>query len=109
MCGGWSSRLVVFYIGANVVIAAAYFCIPLMMFWSWAYQRRAVDVRQWQTVLFALFTASCGIGHLMDGFLPFFYPAYRMIALWHWLTAAVSLATLFAMPYFAKRLWQQKP
>jgi hypothetical protein len=49
-------------------------------------------------LMFALFIMSCGIGHLLDGVLPFFWPYYPLFTAWHSVTAVLSVSTAAFFP-----------
>jgi hypothetical protein len=97
-CGQWSPFWHHAYIASNAAIALAYFAIPavLLAFRArWFGKSRA---RTWVFCLFAAFIFLCGGGHLVDGVGSFVWPAYRLFAVWHALTAVVSVATACVLP-----------
>jgi hypothetical protein len=74
-CLLWRPDLVALHAGADLVIALAYFSIPLGMF---IVQRRRHDLPfRGMFRLSALFIVACGIGHLIDVF-TLWYPAYGL-------------------------------
>lgn len=79
---------------SNVLIAAAYFSIPLGMV---LYLRRRPDLpMRWLFGLFGLFIVACGFTHLM-GLITLWWPAYWLDGGLKALTAAVSLPTAMAL------------
>jgi len=105
-CGRWTPTLIYTYCIAQTLIAAAYLLIPAMLYWNWRYSRLRFDRRQWQVACFAAFILSCGFGHLLDGPMMFLFPAYRLVTVWHFFTATLSLVTLFLMPSFTRDLFK---
>ena len=93
-CLLWRPDLVALHAGANLVIALAYFSIPLGMF---IVQRRRRDL-PFRGVfrLSALFILACGIGHLVD-LATLWFPAYGLQGLVKAATAAISAITAVAL------------
>ena len=91
-CGEWTSFHGWLYIGSNLAVWAAYFAIPLFIFY---FMLKRKDDLPFQGVfwLFILFILSCGLTHLMDATL-FYYPAYRLSAVFLFITAVVSWGTI---------------
>lgn len=87
-CGQWSSFDGWAFITAELLIFIAYLAIScsIVYFFKSSFLK---DYRK-TAALFAVFIASCGIGHFLD-LLMFWWPAYRLLAVWHWITASVSL------------------
>ena len=93
-CGTWSDFHGWLYILSDVFIWAAYFAIPFLLF-------RIINKRKdipfpkiiW---LFIAFILLCGTTHLIDAGI-FWWPAYRVSALVRFLTAVVSIITVFAL------------
>lgn len=94
-CGNWSEALGWTYIGADLLIAGAYFAIPISILVY--FQRRGKELYfpalYW---LFAAFILLCGIGHLVDATL-FWRPWYRFSLLINLATALVSWATVIVL------------
>jgi chemotaxis family two-component system sensor kinase Cph1 len=93
-CGNWEEFHGWLYIISDVAIWVAYFAIPILLF-------RIISKRKdipfpkilW---LFIAFIMLCGSTHLLDA-LIFWWPAYRLSALIRFLTAIVSLFTVYAL------------
>ena len=93
-CGTWSDFHGWLYILSDVFIWAAYFAIPFLLF-------RIINKRKdipfpkiiW---LFIAFILLCGTTHLIDAGI-FWWPAYRISALVRFITAVVSIITVFAL------------
>jgi len=93
-CGTWSDFHGWLYILSDTSIWAAYFAIPFLLF-------RIINKRKdipfpkiiW---LFIAFILLCGTTHLIDAGI-FWWPAYRISALVRFITAIVSVFTLFAL------------
>ncbi len=82
------------YIGANLMIFAAYLLIPLVLFYVTSRQKNAPFRKIFY--LFIAFIWFCSLTHLLDAII-FWYPIYRLNALVLSMTAVVSLLTLFAL------------
>jgi signal transduction histidine kinase/ActR/RegA family two-component response regulator len=88
---------------SNVLIAAAYFSIPLGVV---LYMRRRPDLpMRWLFGLFGLFIVACGFTHLM-GLITLWWPAYWLDGGLKALTAAVSLPTAMALWHVMPRALQ---
>jgi two-component system, chemotaxis family, sensor kinase Cph1 len=87
-CGRWTPFHGWLYIVSNIVIAIAYFSIPLLLLYL---IRKTKNKLPFQKVfwLFLLFILACGFTHVLDA-LMFWYPIYRMSALVLFLTAIIS-------------------
>lgn len=93
-CGNWEQFHGWLYIISDMAIWVAYFAIPILLF-------RIISKRKdipfpkilW---LFIAFILLCGSTHLLDA-LIFWWPAYRLSALIRFLTAIVSLFTVYAL------------
>jgi len=94
-CGRWTDFHGWVYIAGDLMIWAAYFAIPLIIFKYMS--RRRTEVR-FQRIywLFAAFILACGATHLIDVII-FWHPVYRFSALVRVLTGLVSLATVLAL------------
>ncbi len=93
-CGNWTDFEGWLYISSNVPIWAAYFAIPLLIFY-FVRQRRELPFRN-VFLLFIVFILSCGFTHLLDA-LIFWVPVYRLSGLALLGTAAVSWATVVGL------------
>ncbi|MGB4397936.1 MAG: ATP-binding protein [Daejeonella sp.] len=93
-CGRWTDFHGWLYIISDLMIWAAYFAIPFLLF-------RLITKRTdfpfpkifW---LFIAFILLCGSTHLMDAVI-FWWPAYRFSALLRFVTGTVSLFTVYAL------------
>jgi len=95
-CFPWGEFDKTLYTWSAKAIAFEYYLIPLILIFSlqqlgWVPARRTV-------IAFALFIFFCGTGHLVDDVMSFYYPAYRIMAIWKFLTAVVSAWALFELP-----------
>ncbi|WP_207532636.1 sensor histidine kinase [Desertivirga arenae] len=93
-CGLWTDFHGWLYIIAELMIWAAYFAIPFLLFRIIS-QRKDLPFSKivW---LFIAFILLCGSTHLMDA-LIFWWPAYRFSALLKFITGVVSLFTVYAL------------
>ncbi|RJF87827.1 response regulator [Oleomonas cavernae] len=89
-CLLWQPGLLLLHAGSDVVIALAYFSIPIALY---VFQRRRADL-QFKSVfiLFALFITACGTTHVV-GLLTLWYPAYGLDGIVKAATALISAAT----------------
>ena len=99
ICLLWEPQLIWLHVASDVVIAAAYFSIPvaLSIFVS---KRRDVDFG-WVFWAFALFIMACGIGHVMS-IITLWFPVYGIEGIVKAMTAAASIVT-------AAMLWPLLP
>jgi PAS domain S-box-containing protein len=104
-CGAWTPGLIALHLVSDVLIWVAYVSIPIVLL---AFARRRDLPYPRLFVLFAAFILACGFGHLLDA-LMFRYPLYRLSGLWKAVTAAVSLATAFALVPVVRRLFAVEP
>jgi hypothetical protein len=105
-CGEWSSFHGWLYISSDIAIWLAYFVIPatIVFFIQKRHNLPFLPVF-W---LFGAFIILCGSTHLLNAFL-FWWPAYRLSALLRFLTALVSLATVFAIIRDLPKLIEERP
>lgn len=95
---------------SNLLIAFSYFAIPTTLIVGYfavhdlkkEAAKSRLKPKEWlmtqrealvTTVFYSLFIASCGIGHLVDGWLSFYWPAYRFFAIVHAFTAFISITS----------------
>ena len=99
ICLLWEPQLIWLHVASDVVIAAAYFSIPvaLSIFVS---KRRDVDFG-WVFWAFALFIMACGVGHVMS-IITLWFPVYGIEGIVKAMTAAASIVT-------AAMLWPLLP
>ena len=99
ICLLWEPQLIWLHVASDVVIASAYFSIPvaLSIFVS---KRRDVDFG-WVFWAFALFIMACGVGHVMS-IVTLWVPIYGIEGIIKAMTAAASIVT-------AAMLWPLLP
>ena len=106
-CGEWSSFHGWFYILSDIGISLAYFAIPFVL-GILLYKRRSTGLPfPGIIILFIAFIFSCGLTHLTDAVL-FWLPAYKFSALIRFLTAVVSIGTVFALVKIAPEVLRFK-
>ncbi len=94
-CGEWSEFHGWLYIISDLMIWAAYFAIPLSMYYFMI--KRKDDLPYVKVFwLFIFFILLCGLTHLIDA-LIFWFPFYRLSAVVLFLTALVSVATVIGL------------
>jgi PAS domain S-box-containing protein len=89
-CFTWKPGLLWSMVGADALIALAYFSIPLALI-TFARQRKGPYVRRLVT-LFSAFIFACGLTHVMDVW-TIWQPDYGLLAIVKVITALVSLGT----------------
>jgi PAS domain S-box-containing protein len=93
-CFTWTPGLLWSMVGADGVIAAAYFSIPAAIL---RFVRKRGDPNiNWVAVLFSAFIFACGITHVMDIWTTW-HPDYALQALTKTVTAAISIVTAFML------------
>lgn len=87
-CGRWTPFHGWLYITSNILIALAYFSIPLMLFYVIKKTKNKLPFQKifW---LFLLFILACGFTHVFDA-LMFWFPVYRVSAIVLFVTAIIS-------------------
>jgi hypothetical protein len=90
MCFQWQPEILWMHVIADLVVAIAYFSIPLTLAFV-LYRRRHIPF-SWLILLFALFILLCGMTHVV-GIIVLWEPVYRLQGLIKLATAAVSIAT----------------
>lgn len=98
-CYLWVPGILWLEVIAGMVIALAYYSIPLTLLRLMT-GRRDIPYRR-VFLVFGMFITACGTGHLID-ILTIWHPLYWLKAYWNGLTAAVSIAT-------ALLLWRLMP
>ncbi len=93
-CFTWSPGLLWTMVGADAVVALAYFSIPVAILYF--VRRRPGTVVHTAGLLFAAFIISCGLTHLMDIW-TIWRPDYGLQAIVKVVTAALSAATAIAV------------
>lgn len=90
MCFQWQPEILWMHVISDLVVAIAYFSIPLVLVFV-LYRRRQFPFK-WLVVLFAAFILLCGTTHV-TGIIVLWDPMYRLQGLIKLATAAVSIAT----------------
>ncbi|MBD0344986.1 MAG: PAS domain S-box protein, partial [Coleofasciculus sp. Co-bin14] len=106
-CFLWKPALVGLHAGSDLLIALAYYSIPLLLVY---FVRRRQDVPfQGIFLLFSAFILSCGTGHLLEVW-TLWHPDYWLSGLIKAITAIVSLYTASEMvPLIPKALALPSP
>lgn len=95
-CGWFPSWLVFIYVAANLMIFASYASIPHTL-----HQLGKRGYRLFgdggTTIRFCWFIALCGTGHLIENVMVWWWPHYLIFAVWHVLTAFVSVRAAFEL------------
>jgi hypothetical protein len=93
-CLAWESKLLWLTVIGHLSTAFAYFGIPFMML---AASQAIWAVPRWLLGMFAAFIFLCGLSHIFE-VLVLWVPDYWALAVEVFLTAVVSLATLYFLP-----------
>lgn len=93
-CGTWTDFHGWLYIVSDLMIWAAYFVIPLLLF-TIVIKRKDIPFPKifW---LFIAFILLCGLTHFLDAAI-FWWPAYRLSALIRFAAGLVSIFTVYAL------------
>ncbi len=94
-CYLWQPATLWLNVGSDGLIAAAYYAIPIGLFYI-VRERRATIPYPWILIMFAAFIFLCGTTHLIEIW-TIWNPAYRMQGAVKLLTGLVSIATMFAL------------
>lgn len=94
-CGVWTPFHGWLYIVSDFMIWLAYFMIPLILGY-YVYRKKADLPFKSIFILFMAFILACGLTHLIDAAI-FWWPAYRLSAVVRFITAIVSMGTVFAL------------
>jgi two-component sensor histidine kinase len=89
-CLLWKPWLVALHAGSDLLIAAAYFAIPIAML-QFLWRRQSVEMKH-LAYLFAAFIFWCGLTHGMS-LATLWWPAYELQGIIKFATAAVSIVT----------------
>ena len=100
-CFTWAPSLLTLHLAADLLIAAAYFSIPLSL--AYLVHKRADLPFNWVFLLFAAFIVACGVTHLV-GVITLWYPFYWFAGAVKAGTALVSVAAAVAVVYLMPRL-----
>jgi signal transduction histidine kinase len=93
-CIAWDARLLYTHVTADLLIALAYFVIPVLIVVF--LQRRQDPSLTGPTVLFVAFITLCGLAHLLS-IVTMYLPGYGLQGLVKLITGAVSVVTAFAL------------
>lgn len=94
-CYLWQTPLVGLHVTSDLLIALAYFSIPVVLLIS-TYRYGQQVLSQKVTLLFSGFIVLCGTGHLFD-IVTLWYPVYWLAGTVRALTALVSVYTAFEL------------
>src|SRR4028118_752342 len=89
-CYLWKTDLVVLHVASDLVIALAYYSIPMMLVY-FVQKRRDVPFNG-VFLLFGAFIIACGTGHLIDIW-TLWHPTYWVSGFWKAITAGISFYT----------------
>ena len=105
-CGNWTSFHGWLYILSDLSIWIAYFLIPLIILDYLGKKRYGVKF-QGAYLLFAAFILLCGITHFLDAMM-FWIPMYRLNALVRFITAVISMLTVYYLFKILPQAFRQK-
>lgn len=106
-CGEWTEFHGWFYILSDVGIWAAYFAIPFIL-GLFLYKKKNTGLPfPGIFLLFILFILACGLTHLIDAVI-FWIPIYKFSALIRFVTATVSIMTVFALVKVTPKVMEYK-
>ncbi len=105
-CGYWSDFHGWLYITSDLLIWLAYFLIPVIIV---NYFIRKGDAIKFKPIylLFALFILLCGMTHFFDAAM-FWIPMYRLNAIVRFLTAVISMLTVYFLVKSLPEAFRQK-
>lgn len=106
-CGVWPDWLIRFYMSGHIAVGAAYLIMPAILYFRARQVRATHRVSAKLSLMFAFFIACCGIGHLLEGVASFFWPNYRIFAIWHWVTALASVGVAAVLPALLLQLKEE--
>jgi signal transduction histidine kinase len=90
VCFQWDATLLVTMVAADLMIALAYYSIPIALL---VFAKRRTDLKfKWIFVLFSAFVFLCGTTHVID-IITIWSPQYRLDATLKMATAGVSVVT----------------
>ena len=105
-CGYWSPFHGWLYISSDLMIWLAYFMIPIIIF-NYVSRRKEVIKYSGIYLLFAAFILLCGTTHFLDASM-FWVPMYRLNGLVRFITAVVSLMTVYYLIKILPEAFTQK-
>jgi two-component system, chemotaxis family, sensor kinase Cph1 len=105
-CGNWTSFHGWLYILSDLTIWIAYFLIPLIIINYLGKKKNGVKFQK-VYLLFAAFILFCGITHFLDAMM-FWIPMYRVNALVRFVTAVVSMLTVYYLFKILPQAFREK-
>ncbi|MBL6448859.1 PAS domain-containing protein [Fulvivirga sp. 29W222] len=106
-CGSWSAVHGWTYILSDIGIWLAYFAIPIILGF-FLYKKNGTGLPfSGIMLLFMALILSCGLTHLIDAVI-FWQPVYKLSAMVRFLTAVISIGTVFALIKVAPRVIQYR-
>ena len=105
-CGTWTSFHGWLYILSDLTIWVAYFLIPLIILNYLAKKKSGIKFQK-VYLLFAAFILLCGMTHFLDAVM-FWTPMYRLNALVRFVTAVVSMLTVYYLFRILPQAFRQK-
>lgn len=101
-CFFWQPGTLWLNVGSDALIAAAYFAIPLTIYFFMR-QRKAEIRYSWVPTMFAAFIFLCGATHVMEIW-TVWNPVYRIAGALKLVTGAVSVATSLSLLWILPRV-----
>jgi signal transduction histidine kinase len=102
-CYAWNTRLVWLHVLSDLLIAGAYFAIPLVLLWFF---RKRHDIPfSWMFLLFGAFIMACGATHAMEVW-NLWHAQYWLAGAVKALTAAASVGTAVLLTRLIPRILQ---
>jgi two-component system, chemotaxis family, sensor kinase Cph1 len=105
-CGYWTNFHGWLYILSDLMIWLAYFAMPVIIF-QYVSKRKEAIKYPGIYLLFAAFILLCGTTHFLDAAM-FWVPMYRLSALVRFITALVSLMTVYSLIKILPEAFKQK-
>ncbi len=99
-CYLWQTPLVSLHVVSNVLIAIAYFSIPIILLYFVRQRQDSPFIGVFK--LFSAFILFCGLGHLLDVW-TLWHPDYWISGIEHALTALISWITMLQLIIFIPR------
>ena len=104
-CGQWDAFTEAIYFWSHVGICIEYVAMAsVALFIAWVmgqrqphqYPQRVIRLGVWPlSIAMGAMMVTCAVGHLLDGAGSFYWPAYRLFALWHLVTFAVGMGSFY--------------
>jgi PAS domain-containing protein len=95
MCMMWNQPLIWLHVTTDSLVALSYYSIPAALFLLVRRKRENVPVRP-LLILFGMFIAFCGAGHIMD-IVSIWHPIYWFKGWWNAGTALTSIVTAIVL------------